>query len=81
MNWDRIEGNWKQAKGKAKEQCGKLTIKTQGDTTFEASGNLELKAQGNLTISGLATTVEGQASVKVKGPLVGLAGNTQFSPS
>lgn len=61
--------------------AAKLTIKTQGDTTFEASGNLELKAQGNLTISGLATTVEGQASVKVKGPLVGLAGNTQFSPS
>ena len=25
MNWDRIEGNWKQFKGKAKEQWGKLT--------------------------------------------------------
>ena len=25
MNLDRIEGNWKQAKGKAKEQWGKLT--------------------------------------------------------
>jgi uncharacterized protein YjbJ (UPF0337 family) len=25
MNWDRIEGNWKQAKGKAREQWGKLT--------------------------------------------------------
>ena len=25
MNWDRIEGNWKQAKGKAQEQWGKLT--------------------------------------------------------
>ena len=25
MNWDRIEGNWKQAKGKIKEQWGKLT--------------------------------------------------------
>ncbi len=25
MNWDRIEGNWKQAKGKAKEQWGRLT--------------------------------------------------------
>ena len=24
MNWDRIEGNWKQFKGKAKEQWGKL---------------------------------------------------------
>jgi uncharacterized protein YjbJ (UPF0337 family) len=25
MNWDRIGGNWKQFKGKAKEQWGKLT--------------------------------------------------------
>jgi uncharacterized protein YjbJ (UPF0337 family) len=25
MNWDRIEGHWKQITGKAKEQWGKLT--------------------------------------------------------
>lgn len=25
MNWDRIEGNWKQLKGKVKEQWGELT--------------------------------------------------------
>jgi uncharacterized protein YjbJ (UPF0337 family) len=25
MNWDRIEGNWKQFKGHAREQWGKLT--------------------------------------------------------
>jgi uncharacterized protein YjbJ (UPF0337 family) len=25
MDWNRIEGNWKQAKGKVKEQWGKLT--------------------------------------------------------
>jgi uncharacterized protein YjbJ (UPF0337 family) len=25
MNWDRIEGNWKEVKGKAKQQWGKLT--------------------------------------------------------
>ena len=25
MNWDRIEGNWKQFKGGAKERWGKLT--------------------------------------------------------
>ncbi len=25
MNWDRIEGNWKQFKGNAKVQWGKLT--------------------------------------------------------
>ena len=25
MNWDKVEGNWKQLKGKAKVQWGKLT--------------------------------------------------------
>lgn len=25
MNWDQIEGNWKQFKGKAQTQWGKLT--------------------------------------------------------
>ena len=25
MNWDSIEGNWKQYQGKAKQQWGKLT--------------------------------------------------------
>ena len=25
MNWDRIQGNWKQMKGKVKEKWGKLT--------------------------------------------------------
>jgi uncharacterized protein YjbJ (UPF0337 family) len=25
MNWDRVEGNWKQITGKVKEQWGNLT--------------------------------------------------------
>jgi uncharacterized protein YjbJ (UPF0337 family) len=25
MDWNRIEGNWKQFKGRAKEKCGRLT--------------------------------------------------------
>lgn len=25
MNWDRIEGNWKQLKGRVREQWGRLT--------------------------------------------------------
>lgn len=25
MNWDRVEGNWKQLTGKVREQWGKLT--------------------------------------------------------
>jgi uncharacterized protein YjbJ (UPF0337 family) len=31
MNWDRIEGNWKQMTGKAREKWGKLT-----DSDFDA---------------------------------------------
>jgi uncharacterized protein YjbJ (UPF0337 family) len=37
MNWDRIEGNWKQFKGKVKEQWGKLT----DDEIDEINGNRE----------------------------------------
>jgi len=25
MNWDRVEGNWKQLKGEAQQQWGRLT--------------------------------------------------------
>ena len=25
MNWDRVQGNWKEFKGKAQQQWGKLT--------------------------------------------------------
>jgi uncharacterized protein YjbJ (UPF0337 family) len=37
MNWDRVQGNWKQFKGEAKRQWGKLT----DDELDEAEGNRE----------------------------------------
>jgi len=37
MNWDRIEGNWKQMKGNALEHWGKLT----DDDVDVANGNRE----------------------------------------
>lgn len=37
MDWDRIEGNWKQFSGKVKEQWGKLT----DDEIAQANGNRE----------------------------------------
>jgi uncharacterized protein YjbJ (UPF0337 family) len=37
MNWDRIEGNWKQFRGKVKEQWGKLT----DDELDQINGNRE----------------------------------------
>ena len=38
MNKDRIEGNWKQLKGKIKEQWGKLT----DDDLDQIQGNYEM---------------------------------------
>jgi uncharacterized protein YjbJ (UPF0337 family) len=37
MNWDRIEGNWKQITGKVKEKWGKLT----DDDLTQINGNRE----------------------------------------
>jgi uncharacterized protein YjbJ (UPF0337 family) len=37
MNWDRVEGNWKQFTGKVKEQWGKLT----DDDVTQINGNRE----------------------------------------
>ncbi|HWL69113.1 MAG TPA: CsbD family protein [Geminicoccus sp.] len=44
MNWDIIEGNWKQAKGKVQQQWGKLTDddfdRVQGKRT-ELAGKIQ----------------------------------------
>jgi uncharacterized protein YjbJ (UPF0337 family) len=37
MNWDRIEGSWKQFSGKVKEKWGKLT----DDDITQINGNRE----------------------------------------
>jgi uncharacterized protein YjbJ (UPF0337 family) len=37
MDWDRVEGNWKQLAGKVKEQWGKLT----DDDIAQIDGNRE----------------------------------------
>ncbi|EJL91324.1 hypothetical protein PMI16_01637 [Herbaspirillum sp. CF444] len=48
MNWDIIEGNWKQFKGKAKQQWGKLTddqLDTINGKREELAGRIQ-KAYG-----------------------------------
>lgn len=40
MNWDRVEGNWKEVKGKAKQQWGKLT----DDEIDQLEGNSQILA-------------------------------------
>jgi phage protein D len=57
-----------------------LTIKTKGNVTLEAQGNISIKSQANLTleaggqleIKGATTSVEGSASVDVKGGVINL---------
>lgn len=60
---------------------GNIHLETQGDLELKAAGALRLSAQGEVGIQGATATLEGQASAKVKAPQVGLAGNTQFTPS
>jgi uncharacterized protein YjbJ (UPF0337 family) len=43
MNWDQVEGNWKQFKGEMQKQWGKLT----DDELDQAAGNRE-KLEGRL---------------------------------
>jgi len=43
MNWDQIEGNWKQFKGQVKETWGKFT-----DDDLEVIGGMRNKLIGKL---------------------------------
>jgi len=43
MNWDRIEGNWKQLKGKVRQKWAELT-----DDDFEAIGGKKDELVGKL---------------------------------
>jgi len=37
MNWDRVQGNWKQFSGKVKEKWGQLTISPRSTATASSS--------------------------------------------
>ena len=43
MNWDRIEGNWKQLKGQVQEKWGKLT-----DDDFDVVGGKREQLAGKI---------------------------------
>ena len=46
MNWDRIEGNWKQLTGKAQAQWGKLTdddVELIAGRRHELAGKIQQK--------------------------------------
>lgn len=54
MDWNRVEGNWKQVKGKVKEQWGKLT-----DDDLDVIAGKQDQLQGKLR-SGTATPKTGR---------------------
>ena len=43
MNWDQVEGNWKQLTGKAREKWGKLT-----DSDFETAAGKKDQLVGRI---------------------------------
>jgi uncharacterized protein YjbJ (UPF0337 family) len=55
MNWDRIQGSWKQAAGKAKEQSGKLTD-DDIDVVADRRGPLVGQIQERYGVAGCAST-------------------------
>ena len=67
----------------------KVTITSSGDASVESRGALALKATGDVSIEGMNVTVkaqvaaslEGGATSTVKGPMVKLAGKTDFAPA
>ena len=71
------------------ESQGNTELKSQGDIKLEATGSLTLKAQADVKIEGLSVSVkaqttaqlEGQATTTVKGPMISIAGMSNFSPS
>jgi uncharacterized protein YjbJ (UPF0337 family) len=66
MNWDRIEGNWKQFSGKVRQQWGKLTdddLDTIGGKREELSGRIQevygiSRDEADKQIDRFATTLE-----------------------
>jgi uncharacterized protein YjbJ (UPF0337 family) len=59
MNWDRIEGNWKQMKGAVKEKWGKLT-----DDEFDMIAGKRDKLVGRIQQSYGCTRDEAETQVK-----------------
>lgn len=61
--------------------AGKVSIEADGDLSLTASGDLSATAQGKLALKGSTATLESSAQTEVKGAMISLAGQTQFSPS
>ena len=60
MNWDRIEGNWKQFKGSAKKEWGKLT-----DDQLDVTAGLRDKLVGRVQEAYGITKEESEEQVSI----------------
>ncbi len=63
------------------KSAGRIALAAEGEIAIEAGGDLKLSARGNVTVAGVATTVEGSGSARLKAPSIALAGKTDFSPA
>jgi uncharacterized protein YjbJ (UPF0337 family) len=76
MNWDRIEGNWKQLSGKVQEKWGKLTedhIKVVAGKHDQLMGKIQEvygigKDEANKQISEFAASVHDLVNAEPKKP-------------
>ena len=59
MNWDIVEGNWKQFKGKVKTQWGKLT-----DDQLDVISGKRIELAGNIQASYGVTKEEAETQIK-----------------
>ena len=71
MDWNRIEGNWKQFKGRAKEKWGRLTEGTFPPGAIRWSGSVDVfskRSSAAVATSREATACQDQARKKVQSP-------------
>jgi uncharacterized protein YjbJ (UPF0337 family) len=76
MNWDRIEGNWKQLSGKVQEKWGKLTedhINVVAGKRDQLEGKIQEvygigKDEASKQINEFAASVHGLVNAKTEKP-------------
>ena len=79
MNWDRIEGNWKQLKGRVQAQWGKLTddqLKQQAKVLLK---NANFDKTGNRYLDPLVTLLNQQSQIPFDVLAEGLISNPKVT--
>jgi hypothetical protein len=64
MDWNRIEGSWKELKGKIKQQWGNVTDDDRRDRLVIVKKSARLIRGSSLQLTGAAIGAEGPARVE-----------------